>query len=93
MRTVSSPEPGVFEVNWSWLPTFIGMNQQLQKKIVDEVSPQIVGKSLDDATLELAHDLVIGVIEREFPMIEGLRDYLDGLKFVRYLSDGERAEG
>jgi hypothetical protein len=93
MRTVTSPEPGVFEVNWSWLPTFIGMNHKLQERIVAEVTPEILGKPIDDETLDLAHELVIAVIVKEFPRIEGLREYLDGLKFVRYLNDGEQTVG
>lgn len=93
MRTVVSSAPGVIEVNWSWLPTFIGMNSKLQTQIVAAVSPYIVGKPVDDETLDLAHDLVVEEIVKTFPRTEGLREFLDSLKFVRYLSDGEQAAG
>lgn len=92
MRAVVRPEFGVIEVNWSWLPTFIGMNQKLQDQIIAAVTPKIAGLPVDDATLDTAHDLVVDEIVNfpAFACIEGIREYLDGLKFVRYLNDGEQ---
>ena len=91
MRAVVRTEPGVVDVNWTWLPTFIGMNQALQKKIVDHVTPPVVGKGLacDEQLLDRLHDMVVDLLVQELPAVEGLREYLDGLKFIRYRTDGE----
>ncbi len=92
MRAVVSSQPGVLEINWSWLPTIIGMNRPLQTQIVDKVAAKIVGRPLDDETLDLAHDLVVDEIVNAFSRVEGLREFIDGLKFIRYLNDGERTD-
>ena len=84
MRTVVLTEPGLLELNWSWLPTWIGMNSTLKKEIEVECAKGVVGKEATDATLEAINDQVIAFLESRFPNIEGLRDYLDGLKFVRF---------
>lgn len=94
MKAALITAPGVIEVNWQWLPTCIGMNAALQHKIIERVTPQLLGKDLpcDEETLERAHDLIVDVLVEEFgPAIEGLREYLDGLKFLRYVSDDKGA--
>jgi hypothetical protein len=70
-------EKGAAELNYMWLPTWIGMNTRLKQDMEKELTSQIVGK-----TAEEANDIVLDYLCSKFP-IEGLRDYLDGLKFIQ----------
>ena len=81
MRLVVVPEPGVTELAWMWMPSFIGMNTALKREIEEEVSKLLVGKPATDDVLDAAHDKVIEVVCKKFPL-PGLKDYLDALKFV-----------
>jgi hypothetical protein len=81
MRLVVMPEPGVTELAWMWMPTFIGLNNMLKKEIEVEISKWLVGKLATDDVLDAAHDKVIEIVCEKFPL-PGLRDYLDALKFV-----------
>lgn len=81
MRAIILTDPGVLELNWTWLPTWVGMNQALMQKIEREVTPLVQGKSLTSKELDDVSDQVINLIARECPL-GGVRDYLDGLKFI-----------
>ncbi len=91
MRTVTSPEPGVIEVNWMWLPTFIGLNKTLLEQLEGEVGKHMIGKDLTEEALDEANELVVDFLVRMNPAIEGLREYLDGLKFVQFVDSDGRA--
>lgn len=82
MRTVVPTEDGILEVNYMWLPTFIGMNNQLKKEMEEAIKDKIEGKVLSEELLNEADNLVIEYLEKKFVTIEGLRDYLNGLKFI-----------
>jgi len=84
MRSVVAVENGVVEVNWTWLPTFIGMNSLVKAELEKELATKIEGRILDDATLDMAHDLVVKFLEYKFPSIKGMDAYLDALKYVYY---------
>ena len=82
MRTILRTRTGVLELNWTWLPTWVGMNTQLKKAIETELSDKVKGKPMTEAVLDEINDMVIDLLERKVPHVTGLRDYLDGLKFV-----------
>lgn len=82
MRAVIVTRPGTVELNWTWLPSFIGMSNIMKKAIEEELEPQLVGKELTDETLDWAHEQVIDILCKKHHAIVGLRDYLDALKFV-----------
>ena len=82
MRLVDRTGPGVLSLNYMWLPTWVGMNAQLIKEIETAISDGIVGKPLDEGTLDAAHFAVIEFLGKKFPNITGMFDYLDGVKFV-----------
>lgn len=82
MRLVDRTGPGTLGLNFMWLPTFVGMNTQLIKEIESAISDGIVGKPLDEGTLDAAHHAVIEFLSSKFPHIKGMFDYLDGVKFV-----------
>jgi hypothetical protein len=79
MHIVVATEPGVLEFNWSWAPTWLGMNHSLKEEIEKELRGLIEGRPLDP---EIAHQLVLSFLSHRFPSIGGLFEYLDGLKFV-----------
>jgi hypothetical protein len=82
MRFVVQTEPGVVEFNWMWAPTFIGMDNNLKKKLEKELGSELEGKPATDEVLDWAHDRVIDIICKHHHALPGLRDYLDSLKFV-----------
>lgn len=67
-----------------WLPTWIGSNAMIKKRLEEELSDLIVGRELTEQNLDEIDDLVIDALEELNPSVEGLRDYLDGLKFVKF---------
>lgn len=69
------------ELNYIWLPTWIGQNAKLLKEMEESLRPQIVGWELTEENLNKIHDMVLDYLVEKFP-IPGLFDYLDGLKFV-----------
>lgn len=83
MRAVVVTDPGVLELNYMWLPTWVGSNAMLKKHLEEQLQEKVVGLPLTEETLDEVNDMVIGAIEEKYPEIKGLRDYLDGLKFVQ----------
>lgn len=81
MRAVVRTAPGVVELNWTWLPTWIGMNAQLKKELEERLAPKLEGRPLEEA-LDDAHEMVIEFLVEKFPALKGMRDYLDALKYV-----------
>ncbi len=55
------------------------MKAELEKAL----APSLEGREVDDRLIQEAHEKVIDFIVAKFPNIEGLRDYLDGIKFVQ----------
>lgn len=83
MRTVIRTDEGVLELNWQWLPTWLGMNHVFKSDLEKSLQKKIVGKPMTDDVLDEVNGMVIDYIEERFGAdIDGLRDYLDGLKFV-----------
>ena len=82
MRTIVLTDPGVLELNYMWLPTWVGMNSRLKQKIEKEIAPLVEGRALTDADLDDVNTAVIALLVRECPL-PGVADYLDGLKFIQ----------
>ena len=87
MRTVVRTQEGVLELNYMWLPTWIGMNTVIKPEIERELSKKIVGMVMSEDSLDAIHGMVIDHLVDGNPHVEGLRDYLDGLKFVHFKSN------
>jgi hypothetical protein len=83
MMLVVATDPGTVELNFMWLPTWLGLSPQLKKDIEQELMPMLIGKDLTEEVLEKAHDHTLTYLVNRHPQFEGLRDYLDALKFVR----------
>lgn len=78
MYLVVEEEPGIYALNYMWLPTWLGMNTKLIQEIEDDLKFALAGMTPEQATRA-----IISYLEKKFPTLPGLRDYLDGIKFVR----------
>jgi len=65
------------------LPTWIGLNSRLIKEIENAVADSLKGRPLTEELLDEASQRVIDFLAKKHSDIEGLAEYLDGLKFVR----------
>jgi len=81
MRTVVETEPGTLELNYMMLPTFIGMNALLKKELEGTLRSKLEGQLITEEFLDQAHGMVIDFLVKKFPL-NGLRDYLDSVKYV-----------
>jgi hypothetical protein len=88
VRTVVRTDAGVLELNWMWLPSWIGMSQTIKANIEKDLKNKIVGMDLSEESLDRIDAMVIEALNGYFPQIDGLKDYLDGLKFIRLKTDG-----
>jgi hypothetical protein len=86
MRFISVEKSAVV-LNYMWLPTWLGQNLQFKRDLEKELRAKIVGRSIDQRTLDEIHGLIIEYICTKFPL-PGLRDYLDGIKFLEESSGG-----
>lgn len=82
MRAIIDVGKGTVELNYMWLPTFIGMNAVLKQQMEKDLQAELRGVQLDDAGLDRAHDLIVDYVVKKFPHIKGLDLYLDALKFL-----------
>lgn len=83
MRAVVVTGEGVVELAWMWLPTWIGMNGTIKKELEKALKGKIEGMPITPGTLDEMSDLVIDALVGMNPAVDGLREYLDGLKYVR----------
>ncbi len=81
MRLIEAEGKEVF-VNYMYLPTFLGLNKVMLQEMETQIGPMLVGKEATDEVLDEANEAVLDFIEKRFPEVDGLRDYLDALKFV-----------
>lgn len=65
-----------------WLPTWLGINRVAITAVEKELAPKVVGKAATEEELDAINDEVIELLAARHPEITGLRDFLDGLKFV-----------
>jgi hypothetical protein len=82
MRLVLLTSPGVLELNYMWLPTWLGMNAATKAAVESELKSKVAGLPATEDNLDTINDALLELLTERFP-IAGLRDYLDGLKFVR----------
>jgi len=82
VRTVVPVDRGVVELNWMWLPTFIGMDSVVRRDLQKQVTGLFEGKDLTDSVLHDAHCFVVDFLCSKYPSVDGLDLYLDALKFI-----------
>ena len=72
IRLIVGTDPQTVEINYTWLPTWLGLNEQLISKLADRIRPLAVGRVIDDDTLTVLENRLILLLVQEFPYIEGL---------------------
>jgi hypothetical protein len=81
MRVIHLIDGNTVELNYMWLPTWIGQNAQFKKQLEGALREKIEGMDLTDENLDKIHDMVVEYIVANY-QIPGLFEYIDGLKFV-----------
>jgi len=64
MHLFFEAEPGVLEVRYTWLPSFIGLNTQLLNELAVEAGKVAVGRPLDEALFHELDTLAVGIITK-----------------------------
>jgi hypothetical protein len=82
MRLVVHSGLGVVDLNYMWLPTWLGMNAIVKRDLTSRLEAQLKGRPITEEELDRMNTEVINALVEMHPAIEGLRDYLDGIKFV-----------
>lgn len=82
MRLVVATEPGVVELNWTWLPTWLGMNHAVKVEVEKELAPLFVGLPITDKNLDDMSDAVLEYLCAKHAGIPGLRQVLQAVKNV-----------
>lgn len=89
MRLVVQTDQGVLELNWLWLPTFIGINNTIRREMGVVLSDRFKGRAMTDEVLDEAHSAIRDFLVSRYPAIIGLDTVLDSLKSVE-LKDERR---
>ena len=77
----------VVELNYMWLPTWLGQNAIFKRDLERDLRGRIEGLELTSDTLDKVDRMVLAYIVEKYPHVQGLFDYLDGLKFVSLVED------
>lgn len=85
LLVVTSPdEPGITQLNFMWLPTWLGMNGPFQADLKAKLGEKFVGMPVNDETLAIMSAAVLDAIVDKYPGVTGLRQYLEALEHVGY---------
>lgn len=80
----------VVELNYMWLPTWLGQNAQFKLQLEGDLRTKIEGLELTEDNLDKIDTMVLNYIVEKCPHVGGLFDYLDGLKFVNLVDSSGR---
>ncbi len=84
MRLVVLTGEGTIELNYTWLPTWMGCNAHLTADIERELQHKLVGRVVSEDLLDEAHEYVLAFLCDKHKSFQGLRQYLDGIKAVSW---------
>lgn len=86
MRLVVQTSPGVVELNWVWLPTWLGQNTVFKKEVEEHVQAWLAKQPqpvvIDNQLLNDLDELIANYVGSKFPEPKGLMQYLEGLAYV-----------
>lgn len=80
MRLVIRTREKELELNWMFLPTFMGMNIQL-KRDIEKSLEKFRGRTVTDTLLDEMHEFVLGLLLGKFPL-PGLEAYLRAMEGI-----------
>lgn len=81
MRAVSATQNGV-ELNYMFLPTFIGFNASVKSEVESKLLNEFAGSTITEDKLDQMHEFVVDYLCNRFPLV-GLRQYLNGMSHLR----------
>ena len=82
MKTVVCTDPGVLEVNYMWLPAWMGMNANLISEMNQRVAEaNLVGLPAAEAEAK-GHTVVLEFLNERFPELRGVDSFLQLLAEV-----------
>ena len=88
MRLVVETSPGVVEMNWMWLPTWIGHNTELKKKAEKHIQGWLAEQdqpvTTSEENLDRLHDVLLAFILGQFPEVRGLQGVLEATTRVDF---------
>lgn len=83
MRVVHVAKDGAIEVNWMWLPTFIGQNYMVLRELGDAWKERFPnGVKSDETGLDEIHNFTIDWLCQKFA-IPGLKEYLQAIENIQ----------
>lgn len=89
MQLIVRTAPGEWEINFMWLPAWLALNPRIHAEVSSRVADALPpGTVMDQAAFDKAEDVIVAYLEESFPAITGMREYLDGLKFVEVRDGG-----
>ena len=74
---------GGLEINFSWLPTWLGLNQPMLKVLDAGLQEAFQGRKFTPELMVEMNQKVIELLTQEFPAIKGLDKLLSALAHVR----------
>lgn len=80
MRLIIRTREKELELNWMFLPTFMGMNVQL-KRDIERSLEKFRGRTVTDTLLDEMHEFVLGLLLAKFPL-PGLEAYLRAMEGI-----------
>lgn len=83
MRIAQVAKDGALELNWMWLPTFIGQNYMVLKELErfwKDQYPEGVANTPEE--LDKLHDITIDWFSQKFKL-PGLGKYLSAITYVQ----------
>jgi len=82
MRLVQVADDGAVELNWMWLPTFIGQNHFILKELEHVWNAKFLGKlEPTEKGLDALHEFTLDWLQEKFKL-PGLREYLSAIEKV-----------
>ena len=74
---------GGLEINFSWLPTWLGLNQPMLRVIDAGLQESFQGRAFTPELMAEMNQKVIELLVKEFPAIKGLDQLLSAVAHVR----------
>jgi hypothetical protein len=81
--------PGVVELHWMWLPTFIGTNQYLLRELQNEAFKRFGGQPLTDEKLDEIDRWFIDQLCLKHP-VRGIRKFFEAIGSIELDVDEPR---